>query len=287
MLAIPWHSPEPELPSDFMKPSRPLNHALAPIHESSQGPQRKEAGLGVSTRRMRKRGLGDAKQITQLGRGRPGIQSGCPGSVAFDTNVQKGREGGRASGRVSEDSAEEVAFKLSSEEPAAALQTWVWIARHSRGARPQGCIQSLAACQGRRGHDLTLASPEQPYLCPGSRAGGTGWEESGLWHPASQPGFESSLAAHQHVAVDELLSPRLPRGFRHPSLRHLWEALSSCSQDALQASGYGQALKSRGHSTVPLIIIIAHIYQPLPMHQTSPQVLNDDFTATLGGTSCH
>lgn len=66
---------------------------------------------------MRKQGLGEAKQITQRGRSRPRVQSGCPGSVAFDTNKQdqKGQEGGRASGQMSEDHAEEVAFKLSSD----------------------------------------------------------------------------------------------------------------------------------------------------------------------------
>lgn len=69
---------------------------------------------------MRRQALGEIKHVprlTQLGRGRPRIQSGRPGSVALDTNkTRKGREGdGQASGWASEESlSEEVVFKLRS-----------------------------------------------------------------------------------------------------------------------------------------------------------------------------
>lgn len=106
------------------------------------------------------------------------------------------------------------------------MQTWLWAPCQSRGAHPQGHILSLAALQGGTGHDFPLSN-----LRPGSRAGGKGWGESGLWRLANQSGFESSLAAHQHVAVDELLSLHLPRGFLHPALQDCCEAFS-CSQGA-------------------------------------------------------
>lgn len=70
---------------------------------------------------MRKQVLGEIKHVprlTPLGKGRPRIQSGGPGSAALDTNqTRKGWEGDeQASGWASEESLpEEVAFQLRSD----------------------------------------------------------------------------------------------------------------------------------------------------------------------------
>lgn len=207
-------------------------------------PLRKEAGLCIPTQKMRKQALGEVKQITQPGRGRPGMQF-----VALDTNKnRKGQEGedtpqGRCQRRAT---LRRWCFSRALNEKAeTAMQTWVCAACRSRGARPRGCIQSLAARQGCSGHDLSLTSSEQPYL--------SAWFQGGCEGGRKSLGFGikpidlalKSLAAHQHVAVDKLLSPHLPRGFRHPSWRDCCEALSSCSRGASQASGYRQVLQKQ------------------------------------------
>lgn len=76
----------------------------------------------------------------------------------------------------------------------------------------------------------TWSHPEQtPGSCTAAQFQ-QGWGGSGFGNLANRPGFDSSLAAPWHTALDKSLSPRLnasPRERHHPSSRDCWEALSS------------------------------------------------------------
>lgn len=134
----------------------------------------------------------------------------------------------------------------------------------------------LATLQGRAGHDLTRSKLQAAAPLPSSRRG---WEGSGFGNLANEPGLESSLAAHWHIALGKSLTPRLnasPRERHHPSSRDRWEALSSCLKVPPRPPGTSRHSKRGDRPTLPLIIIMAPIYQVFTVCQTPSRVLDDE-----------
>lgn len=132
LLTLPWHSPGPELSSDFIKPSyhlrTTLHHSRTPfcpifVHPL-RGLWRKEARLGCTSpleegrNRRGERSSTRPASLNWEGRGGPGIQSAVQHLWSWTQTNKTTWEwegGGRASGRASEESlSQEVTLKLRS-----------------------------------------------------------------------------------------------------------------------------------------------------------------------------